>query len=411
LKSHFHIMPLIDREPDLTLPGVYDAVLLRIHVIGVRPPIWRSIVVHPSTDQVELHRLICTLLGWDEASGHDFDGKATNKYGKGTRPFNGIVGELAEGDVTVYTNHGPGGMVCRITVTRKGMHRSPNLPLLIGGMRTLKSDGFSPYDITTPIIDLKLRSFIRYDDLIPDTDENLVEHWRATALSSSDNPFDERPLTDSVIVGKFQRRRKGPLRPVADKVPPGAQVELRINLKGMPVPVWRQILVNSAISFHCLHRCIQVAFGWGDCHLYCFSAGDSLIESFIEDDVVDLPQGTEAIDSMTIRLRDIMTGKGWSIRYDYDFGDGWKHDVKVVNVHEGLSPLLHPELLKGSGTCPPEDCGGAYGYIGLIKALNDPRHPEHESLTEYMGVDHLDPNEFDLEKAQSRFRSAWLTNI
>ena len=244
------------------------------------------------------------------------------------------------------------------------MHRSPNLPLLIGGMRTLKSDGRSQYDITTQIIDLKLRSFIRYDDLIPDTDGNLVEHWRATALSSSDDPFDERPLTDSVIVGKFQRRREGPLRPVADKVPPGAQVELRINLKGMPVPVWRQMRVNSAISFHCLHRCIQAAFGWEDRHLYCFSVGGSLIESFMEDDVGDLPQGMEAIDSMAIRLRDIMTGKGWSIHYDYDFGDGWKHDVRVVNVHEGRSPLLRPELLKGSGACPPEDCGGVYGTSG-----------------------------------------------
>jgi hypothetical protein len=389
-------MPLTDQEPDLTLPGMYDAVLLRIHVIGVRPPIWRSIVVHPSTDQVELHRLICTLLGWDEASEHDFDGKATNKYGKGTRPFDGIVSELAEGDVTVYTNHGPGGMVCRITVTRKGMHRSPNLPLLIGGMRTLKSDGRSQYDITTQIIDLKLRSFIRYDDLIPDTDGNLVEHWRATALSSSDDPFDERPLTDSVIVGKFQRRREGPLRPVADKVPPGAQVELRINLKGMPVPVWRQMRVNSAISFHCLHRCIQAAFGWEDRHLYCFSVGGSLIESFMEDDVGDLPQGMEAIDSMAIRLRDIMTGKGWSIHYDYDFGDGWKHDVRVVNVHRGM---------------PARGLRGRLWDIGLIKALNDPRHPEDESITEYMGVDHLDPNEFDLEKAKSRFRSAWLTDI
>jgi hypothetical protein len=403
----FHIMPFTDRESYLTLPGMYDAVLLRIHIIGVRPPVWRSIVVHPSTDQAELHRLICTLLGWDENSEHDFNGKATNKYGKGTRQFDGRVGELERGDILKYTNLGPGERVCRVTVTDKGMRRSPNLPMLVGGMRTLTSDDRPAYDITTPTIDLKLRSFRRYDDLVPDKDGNLVEHWRATALSSPDDPFDEQ----IAIVGRSQRRRERPLQPVVDKVSPGTPVELRIKLMGMPVPVWRQILVDSAISFHCLHRCIQAAFGWEDYHLYCFPTGDSLIQSFMEDDVGDIPHGMEAIDSMAIRLRDIMTGKGWSIQYEYDFGDGWKHDVKVIKVHEGSSDILRPELLGGRGACPPEDCGGAYGYIELIKALNDPRHPEHEPMAKYMGVSHLDPREFDLQKARSRFRSTWLTYI
>ena len=395
----------------MILPGIYDAALLRIHVIGVRPMVWRSIVVHPSTDRTELHRLICALLGWDEASEHYYDGKATNKYGRGTRPFDGRVGELERGDVMMYTNLGPGGRVCRVTVTEKGMYRSPNLPLLVGGMRTLAADNRPAHEITTPMIDLKLRSFRRYDDLVPDTDGNLVELWRATAISPDDDPFDELPLTDPAIVGRFQSRRVRPLQPVTEKVPPGTPVELRIKLTGMPVPVWRQMLVDSAISLHCLHQCIQAAFGWEDRHLYCFPIGDSLIEPFAEDDVGDIPHGMEAIDSMAIRLRDIMTGKGWSIRYEYDFGDGWKHDVKVVNVHEGRSPLPRPELLRGRGACPPEDCGGVYGYIEMIETLNDPRHREHERMADYMGVSHLDPGEFDLEKARSRFRSTWLTDI
>jgi hypothetical protein len=131
----------------------------------------------------------------------------------------------------------------------------------------------------------------------------------------------------------------------------------------------------------------------------------------MEDNIMDMPHGTETVDSMSIRLRDIMTGKGWSIRYEYDFGDGWRHQIKVVKVHEGRSPPHRPELLRGKGACPPEDCGGSFGYIELIDALNDPQHPEHSRMVEFMGVSRLDPSEFDRKEAQSRLRSARLMDV
>ena len=400
-----------DAELEDMPPGIYDALLLRIHVIGIRPPVWRSIVVHPCTDLSELHRLICALLGWDEASEHLFGGKATNANGKGSWSFTGKVGNLECGNIIKYSNLGPGGRECRISVTRKGLRRSSSLPLLVGGMRVLGTNDIPAHEISTPAIDMKLRSFRRYDELIPDEGGNLVEHWRATALSSSDDLLSDPLFAALVRIGKVRKVLAEPLLPVANKVPPGTPVELKIKLMDMPVPVWRQMLVDSAITFHCLHECIQAAFGWEDCHLYCFPVGDSLIQSFMEDDITDLPHGTETVDSMSIRLRDIMTGKGWFILYNYDFGDGWRHQVKVVKVHEGRSPLHRPELLRGKGACPPEDCGGSFGYIELIDALNDPQHPEHGRMVEFMGVSHLDPSEFDLKDAQSRLRSARLMDV
>ncbi len=115
--------------------------------------------------------------------------------------------------------------------------------------------------------------------------------------------------------------------------------------------------------------------------------------------------GIDIIDAKGIRLRDIMTGKGWSIPYIYDFGDGWTHTVKVVKVHLGEPPLDRLELLDGAGACPPEDCGGSYGYQELINILNDSKNPEHNSMAEWYGGNELDPAKFDIDAARIRVGS------
>jgi hypothetical protein len=44
--------------------------------------------------------------------------------------------------------------------------------------------------------------------------------------------------------------------------------------------------------------------------------------------------------------------------YEYDFGDGWRHEV----LFEGFPPAdpqaKSPICLEGERACPPEDCGG-----------------------------------------------------
>ena len=298
------------------------------------------------------------------------------------------------------------GPECGVKIIRKDRERTGRLPLFVGGMRRIDGTEKDPHDIPFEEIEARLRSFRRYDDLVPDKTGTLVEPWRATGLSRSDDlPEDFAKILPGIQKFMAGKRHVKSLEPVSEKIAPDDPVDLRITLKDMPVKVWRLVRVNSQTTFHELHLIIQGAFGWEDAHLYEFITGDSHIQSFDEDDVGDLSMGMEVIDAKRIRLRDIMTGKGWSIPYIYDFGDGWRHEIKAIKVHPGKGPLDRVELLDGSGACPPEDCGGPYGYRELVDVLNDPKDREHNDMAEWFGADRLDPEEFDIEAAKKRIGS------
>ena len=93
------------------------------------------------------------------------------------------------------------------------------------------------------------------------------------------------------------------------------------------------------------------------------------------------------------------------MRWDYDFGDGWEHDVVVEAIEPARAGVTYPVCLAGKRACPPDDCGGPWGYSNLLAALSDPTHDEHEELTEWVGED-FDPAHFDVDGATEDMRSA-----
>lgn len=96
------------------------------------------------------------------------------------------------------------------------------------------------------------------------------------------------------------------------------------------------------------------------------------------------------------RLKKHMRREGQKFRYEYDFGDGWEHEVLLEKILPVAAGVQYPRCLKGKRACPPEDCGGAWGYEDLLKALADKNHPDHEMYLEWLGGE-FDPEEFDLE--------------
>ena len=74
---------------------------------------------------------------------------------------------------------------------------------------------------------------------------------------------------------------------------------------------------------------------------------------------------------------------GDRLRYTYDFGDDWDHDIKLEKVlppDADLHVAAVPVCLAGKGACPPEDCGGAWGYADLKETIAD---PSDEDTSEY----------------------------
>lgn len=174
-------------------------------------------------------------------------------------------------------------------------------------------------------------------------------------------------------------------------------VQLKISLKNSTPPIWRRVLVKSSISFYELHYTIQIAMGWGNYHLYEFKIGDYRIG--IKDEDFDDPESgsSKIIVAKEITLDEVISkGEFKNFSYEYDFGDGWIHSIVVEKTMPLDQDRYYPVCIKGKLSCPPEDCGGLYGYYNFLEIISNKKHPEYKDMVEWMGG-RFDPNEFEVD--------------
>jgi hypothetical protein len=172
--------------------------------------------------------------------------------------------------------------------------------------------------------------------------------------------------------------------------------QLKITLKGAKPPIWRRVLVPADIRLDQFHDVIQGAMGWMNCHLHQFEAFGEFYG--VPDGMFDL--GPEVLDETKVKLNELLQSEKDSIAYDYDFGDDWAHKItleKILPFEQGQSL---PICVTGRRACPPEDCGGVWGYANLLQALADPKHPEHEDMLEWLGGP-FDPEDFHPERTNA----------
>ncbi len=93
---------------------------------------------------------------------------------------------------------------------------------------------------------------------------------------------------------------------------------------------------------------------------------------------------------------EVFLGSRRKFIYEYDFGDGWQHEVAAEKILPPDPAFKHPLCLAGANACPPEDCGGMGGYYDLLEILANPKYPEHADVKEWIGGG-FDPNEFSLD--------------
>lgn len=181
--------------------------------------------------------------------------------------------------------------------------------------------------------------------------------------------------------------------------------QFKIQLKNISAPtVWRRLVVPEKFSFYRFHRVIQEAFGWDDYHLFSFSPGgyNSTPEIGIPDPEWDME---ETLDCKKTKLNEIFMTEKQKYTYIYDFGDDWTHTVVLEKIT--ADKPLRADCLGGKGACPPEDCGGPWGYGNMKEILNDPKNPEHEEMKEWLGLDedeNWDAGYFDLEGVREAVR-------
>jgi Plasmid pRiA4b ORF-3-like protein len=180
-------------------------------------------------------------------------------------------------------------------------------------------------------------------------------------------------------------------------------VDLNIELLDMSYPVQRQLRVPLTIRLSDLHMLLQAAMPWDNSHLYDFTLGRSLRWSKPgPDDWGDTRNATKET------LADVLAelGRKRSFLYTYDMGDSWEHEIKPGKPRELAPDEAAIALLAATGSCPPDDSGGAPGFDYMLEVTSDPAHEEHEDMVEWLGDAHPWDRVADLPKLAERVRKA-----
>ncbi len=189
-------------------------------------------------------------------------------------------------------------------------------------------------------------------------------------------------------------------------------LQLEVTLIGTKPPVWRRIQVPASYTFYDLHVAIQNAMGWTDSHLHAFEIENSgMRPARLESPyaVEDQYEETEGYTTET-PLASYLRKEGDEAIYEYDFGDGWRHAVRLEKILPREAGKEYPVCLDGSLACPPEDCGGNGGYADCVRLARGGRPLENESenrsLREWLGnwdPDNFDPAKVVFEDPRTRF--------
>jgi len=181
---------------------------------------------------------------------------------------------------------------------------------------------------------------------------------------------------------------------------PGPQCvyQLKIGLSGIRPPVWRRVLLKNDTSLTDMHGIIQAVMGWAGCHLHQF-----IIDGEYYGQPHDDYGFMDMADEQEYCLADFGLREGRKFTYEYDFGDSWQHTILVEKLLSVDPDAQYPVCMKGKRACPPEDCGGAWGYANLLEAIQDPDHDEHDEMLEWVGGE-FDPEEFDPDEVNFRLR-------
>jgi len=168
---------------------------------------------------------------------------------------------------------------------------------------------------------------------------------------------------------------------------------LHVSLEGTKPLVWRRVKVRSDITLAALHYVLQTVMGWDNDHPHDFSVGRTFYGVIAPADI-----GVEVLDEYDYCLRDIAPKKGSKFVYTYDFGDCWRHRIKVEAVIAIDPDYEHPVCVGGENACPPENVGGVWAYENLLHSLSDPNRQAHQEHHDWFGGMKFDPTAFDLKK-------------
>ncbi|MBI3940615.1 MAG: plasmid pRiA4b ORF-3 family protein [Acidobacteria bacterium] len=191
--------------------------------------------------------------------------------------------------------------------------------------------------------------------------------------------------------------------------------EFRISLQGLQPAIWRRIQVRGNYTFWDSHVAIQDSMGWLDCHLHLFRI---LNPATKKRENIGIPDDEDSFDLEVIpgwerAVSDYFSIENPAAEYEYDFGDDWQHEVVLENIIPREIKRRYPQCVAGERACPPEDCGGIWGYQEFLEAIGNPMHEEHARMLEWAGgsfdSERFDPKKVRFENPAKRWKIAFGT--
>ncbi|WP_262176465.1 plasmid pRiA4b ORF-3 family protein [Saccharococcus sp. Marseille-Q5394] len=177
---------------------------------------------------------------------------------------------------------------------------------------------------------------------------------------------------------------------------------MKISMPFEGLSIWRRVLVPLELPLTGFHDMLQILFGWTNSHLHEFYVFDQteavepyphfspyhvtgdykpVLNIVMDEELMSHPKEVDRVLEENIMLSDVVP-KYTVMKYIYDFGDNWQHEIIVENiVNDG--PVESPVCLDGEGDAPPEDCGGEPGFQEFLDVMGEPSHPEHASMKEW----------------------------
>lgn len=244
----------------------------------------------------------------------------------------------------------------------------------------------------------KIPGKARSIEILVETSE--IPPWKKNVRGRLDfyAPTGASQETLDQIGNEIVRRRKAERAKTKNKIAtrnsssPETIYRFKITLRNTKPPIWRRIETHD-VTIEQFHELIQTSMGWTNSHLHEFEiAGEKFTHPrFLVDTFDDLENASYAGISLTDWIA--KHGPKLRMRYLYDFGDGWGHDVALEGVFASEPNVEYPRCVVGKLACPPEDIGGVYGYAEFIKLVSNPKHPRYEEMVDWYGP--FDANDFD----------------
>jgi len=191
---------------------------------------------------------------------------------------------------------------------------------------------------------------------------------------------------------------------------PGPILQFKISLINIEPEIWRRIQIPDC-TLGRLHDYIQAIFNWDDDHLHQFKVNGVV---FGVNDPYGTPLSSNPNNEHEVKLTTLLSSSKKRIQrwfYEYDFGDGWGHEILFEGYPEIDPQVKYPLCVDGARAGPPEDCGGAWSYCDIVDELEYRKSVEagdeadddndNDNDDDDMGgmYGDLDPEKFDIEWA------------